>query len=139
MYLELVVNVPYWTFLDQAYDASKVHVLPSTEESRDDAALAKVSAARLRGPIAKGIDPDVAALLEDDQSLVSGDELEDDFVVIANDGVEKSSAPEFTANSEKLEDALESETDHSDTSEELEIGEGHKRPARLLDEQFELV
>ena len=114
---------------------------PSIEEARSDALLVSGNAFQLRGPSVKGVDPDVAALLEDDDyhSLVSGDELEDDFVVIANDGVEKPPAPQLTVNRNKLESALESETEYSDTSEELEIGNENERPGRLLDEQFELV
>ena len=117
-------------------------MLPSAEEARSDALLVSGKAFQLRGPSVKGVDPDVAALLEDDDdhSLVSGDELEDDFVVIANDGVEKPPAPQLTIDRNKLEEgSLESGTEYSDTSEELELGNENERPGRLLDEQFELV
>ena len=66
----------------------------------------------LRGPITKDIGPDVETLLTDgydDQSLVSCNDLEDDFVVIVT-------TPEFMIKNDKVEDVLETAAEDSGTS-----------------------
>lgn len=127
----------------KAFDASKVQVLSSAEENVNDsnALIVSGSVRRIKGPASKVIDSDVAALLDkdDNESLISGDELEDDFVAMANEGaenlpLEESQSKKDDSKPSKFisEESVEVE-DFEDDDEEYE------RPARFLDEQFELL
>lgn len=129
----------------KAFNASKVRVPLSVEESESNALDVSGGAHRIRGPISKVVDSDVAALLdkEDDESLVSGDELEDDFVVLANEDANAflSSSGEEDYRSSKVniehwdaEDQSEEEGEEYDNDDDQ-----HERPNRFLDEQFELL
>ncbi|KAH7434754.1 hypothetical protein KP509_06G033100 [Ceratopteris richardii] len=101
----------------------------------------------IRGPVSKVIDPDVAALLEvdDDGSIVSDDELEDDFVIVANENAEGSLAEKNGSEDEfktmkMISDHVDAyEKFEEDTDDDNDGNEEHERPARLLDEQFELL
>ncbi|MCO5569510.1 hypothetical protein L7F22_023223 [Adiantum nelumboides] len=83
----------------KAFDASKVRVPLAVKENQSTALTVSGGAHRIRGPVSRVIDFDVAALLdkEDDNSLVSGDEIEDDFVVLANEGIDEFSLEESSS------------------------------------------
>ncbi|KAI5055163.1 hypothetical protein GOP47_0030308 [Adiantum capillus-veneris] len=132
----------------KAFDASKVQVPSSAEESESNALCASGGARRLRGPVSKVVDSDVAALLdkEDDISLVSGDELEDDFVVLANEGVddfslEESASEEDDHQPSKINNQyLDAEENSEDDDYEKDHDDDRReRSTRFLDEQFELL
>lgn len=143
----------------QVYDSSKVPVQPAVEEDEKQIIEAVGSSTKaLRRPayVEEGLDAEVAAALanSDDSQFDSADELEDDFVVFANDNV----GEEYTADRDVVdsrgetskslaeeEDEDEDEEEYSDDEEEEETcstmaPESHQqRPTRLLDEQFENV
>lgn len=122
----------------KAYDASRVQI-SSTEDADDDIALlVSSSASQIHGPATKVVDPDLARLLEiDDGSVLdSADELEDDFVSRANEGTERSA----TVKSDVERSIPTVETESSDGGEGiLDFCNDEDRPARLLDEQFDLL
>lgn len=125
----------------KAYDASKLCVFSSMEDSDNDALLVIGSTSRIRGPTAKVVDSDVVALLEeeDDHSPVSADELEDDFIAMANKSGENLTVRE----SGSVQHALERPNfggESLDVSKEFEgDDDGYERPSCFLDEQFELL
>lgn len=144
----------------QVYDSSKVPVQPAVEEDEKQIIEAVGSSTKaLRRPayVEEGLDAEVAAALanSDDSQFDSADELEDDFVVFANDNVgeEESTADRAVVDSRgetskslaEEEDEDEDEEEYSDDEEEEETcstmaPESHQqRPTRLLDEQFENV
>lgn len=142
----------------QVYDSSKVPVQPAVEEDEKQIIEAVGSSTKaLRRPayVEEGLDAEVAAALanSDDSQFDSADELEDDFVVFANDNLgEESTADRAVVDSRGetsrslAEEEDEDEEEYSDDEEEEETcsttmaPESHQqRPSRLLDEQFENV
>lgn len=141
----------------QVYDSSKVPVQPAVEEDEKQIIEAVGSSTKaLRRPayVEEGLDAEVAAALanSDDSQFDSADELEDDFVVFANDNLgEESTADRAVVDSRGetsrslAEEEDEDEEEYSDDEGEEETcstmaPESHQqRPSRLLDEQFENV
>lgn len=142
----------------QVYDSSKVPVQPAVEEDEKQIIEAVGSSTKaLRRPayVEEGLDAEVAAALanSDDSQFDSADELEDDFVVFANDNLgEESTADRAVVDSRgeaskslAQEEDEDEEEEYSDDEEEEETcstmaPESHQqRPSRLLDEQFENV
>eukprot|EP00250_Pteridium_aquilinum_P013908 c21653_g1_i1 orf=736-2304(-) len=127
----------------KAYDASKVQVHSSAEENDSNALIVSGSARTIRGAVSKVVDSDVVALLdrEDGESLVSSDELEDDFVAMANEGVEDVLLEESGSQQGDVK-LPESNNEHFAEVEDFDDDDDddqHERPARFLDEQFELL
>jgi hypothetical protein len=135
----------------QVYDSSKVPVQPAVEEDEKQIIEAVGSSTKaLRRPayVEEGLDAEVAAALanSDDSQFDSADELDDDFVVFANDNLgEESAADRAVVDSRGEASKSLEEEEYSDDEEEEETcstmaPESHQqRPSRLLDEQFENV
>lgn len=142
----------------QVYDSSRVTVpqMPDADE-KQVIEIVGSSTRPLRRPsyVEEGLDPEVAAALanSDGSQFDSADELEDDFVVFANDNHEGStSLPPVGEISEtakvRADKELVEDDDDEDAGEFLDEEETHSsaatdnirlRPTRLLDEQFEMV
>ncbi|CAM6100187.1 unnamed protein product [Calypogeia fissa] len=148
----------------KAYDASKVDVQPVAEvedtATNEIIELVSSSTRPVRKPLSKDgvLDADIIAALENSEGsqLDSGDELEDEFVVVASvaeegqssrlndcgptpsgrlqDGVVQKPRPQ---NSDDREELYDDEGD--DDLEDLPGPPHRKRPTRLLDEQFETL
>ncbi|GFP95176.1 hypothetical protein PHJA_001662000 [Phtheirospermum japonicum] len=135
----------------KAYDASKVEVSKIYDDASDEKkALYGVASKTVGVRLQKVVDPEVAALLDDDASLKyesDVDDLEEDFVVKANflDG------REAEENDEKLTFAADSRVDHVQSSDSSVFGETEKRVSvsglesekprvrRTLDEHFDML
>jgi hypothetical protein len=93
----VVIGVGVWL---QVFDSSKVAVQP-VEEANDKKIIVAVGSSthRVRRPayVEHGLDPEVAAALENSEGseFDSAEELEDDFVVFANNNPEGSTSGEF--------------------------------------------
>lgn len=144
----------------QVFDASKVAV-QAVEEANEKKIIAAVGSSthQMRRPayVEHGLDPEVAAALDDSEGseFGSADELEDDFVVFANNNAEGSTSGEFQGGESaaarnsnlRLESSLvegdEEEGEWSESDSDARSGVSAEnerpRPSRLLDEQFEKV
>lgn len=144
----------------QVFDASKVAVQP-VEEANDKKIIATVGSSthQVRRPayVEHGLDPEVAAALDNSEGseFDSADELEDDFVVFANNNPEGRTSGEFPgadsvglrSGNLRLEGSVvegdEEEGEFCDEDEDARSGvtteNDRPRASRLLDEQFEKV
>lgn len=123
----------------KVYDASKVQI-PRTEENGDiDALLVSLNATQIRAPTTKILDPEVATKLEVDDGSVcnSADELEDDFIVRANEGGENIATVRSQSRKYMHSDVLSGSPEDKEALGLVYTDE--ERPARLLDEQFDLL
>ncbi|KAG0591113.1 hypothetical protein KC19_1G150700 [Ceratodon purpureus] len=142
----------------KVFDASKVAV-QAVEEANEKKIIAAVGSSthQMRRPayVEHGLDPEVAAALDDSEGseFGSADELEDDFVVFANNNAEGSTSGEFQGGESaaarnsnlRLESSLvegdEDEGEWSESDSDARSGVSAEnerpRPSRLLDEQFE--
>lgn len=131
------------------------------EEANDKKIIETVglSTHRVKRPayVEHGLDPEVAAALDNSEGseFDSADELEDDFIVFANNNPEGSTSQEFQAPENaalrnrnfRLESSvLEEDEDEEEFSDEdadvrsvVTTENDRPRPSRLLDEQFEKV
>ncbi|KAL6524750.1 hypothetical protein OROMI_030343 [Orobanche minor] len=132
----------------KAYDASRVQFSEISDAS-EDISLYSVASKTVGVRLKKVVDPEVAALLDDDSSKHGSDfeDLEDDFVVRANilDG------PTCEEIDEKLTFAADSKVDHVQSSDSRVFGAMEKgacvsglesekpRVPRPLDEHFDLL
>ncbi|KAL3640944.1 hypothetical protein CASFOL_015912 [Castilleja foliolosa] len=135
----------------KAYDASRVEVSKINDDATDEKkALYGVASKTVGVRLQKVVDPEVAALLDDDASLKYDsdvDDLEEDFVVKANFSDELKAEE----NDEMLSFPAESRVDHVQSSDSSVLGAMEKRvliPAlesekprvrRTLDEHFDML
>eukprot|EP00249_Psilotum_nudum_P022734 c28627_g1_i2 orf=310-1971(-) len=139
----------------KAYDASRVQIcyVPEEEADCNDTLHVDMGVPQIRGfaYTQRTFDPDVIALLEKTDGSVfdSADELDDDFVIKANDQTEGKGFQACVQDVQSADDvnflSLENQVEESEktTVNNCEtvagIYEAARRPTRLLDEQFELL
>ncbi|BBN20026.1 protein LTV1 [Marchantia polymorpha subsp. ruderalis] len=144
----------------KAYDATKVQVQPTDEDSKDAERkaieLVSSNTRPVRKPLLKEgvLDKDIIAALEDSDGsqFDSADELEDEFVILANDGVEErgSTANGASASGRSLNAGPKAKQSHVEESDEDFDSDGDydvdgvdfprkERQVRVLDEQFETL
>ncbi|XP_002967416.2 protein LTV1 homolog [Selaginella moellendorffii] len=126
----------------KAYDASKV---PVKEAVADESASNTTNLRPIRSAFVKvgGLDPEVAAVLEEsDFSDDDGDEsdgLEDDFILIANEGVEEEAKAE-TSNRKDLPPVKRFEEEEEEEVRSFAaMAITNERANGILDEQFEVL
>ncbi|KAL2610403.1 hypothetical protein R1flu_028976 [Riccia fluitans] len=144
----------------KAYDDTNVQVERTNEEGKEAErrAIEIVSSSSrvVRKPLSKEgvLDADILAALEnsDGSQFDSADELEDEFVILANDGIEEraSSANVASGSGRSQGAALSAKPSHTQESDDEfddedddcldeEALSREERPARFLDEQFEML
>lgn len=140
----------------KVFDSSKVPVqLVEEASAKKIIEVVGSSTHRVKRPayVENGLDPEVAALLDDSEGseFDSLEELEDDFIVFANNPPEGSTSQEFQAPEnatfkkmgfdfqESFPEGDEEEEEFSDEDEGARsaVTIEHNRPSRILDEQFE--
>jgi hypothetical protein len=153
-------------FWQQAYDASKVEFQPLGEVEEAEAPevieLVSSSSRPVRKPLSKEgvLDADILAALEnsDGEECNSGDELEDEFVIVASVAEEGQASgmvedPTTTRGSRQADGRAcqkqerEEDYDNEEVSDDEDDDEPRvvadrpttERPTRLLDYQFETV
>ncbi|KAL3612979.1 hypothetical protein CASFOL_043175 [Castilleja foliolosa] len=134
----------------RAYDASRVEVSKINDDATDEKkALYGVASKTVGVRLQKVVDPEVAALLDDDASLKYDsdvDDLEEDFIVKANFSDELSAEKD----DKKLNYPAESRVDHVQSSDSSVLGAMEKRVItplesekprvrRTLDEHFDML
>ncbi|KAL3690260.1 hypothetical protein R1sor_016569 [Riccia sorocarpa] len=144
----------------KAYDDKKVQVQRTNEEGKESERrtieLVSSSSRVVRKPLSSEgvLDADILAALENSEGseFDSADELEDEFVILANDGMEESasSANVASASGRSQESARpakqgrtqgsdgEFDEDEDDSLDEASLSR-EDRPTRFLDEQFEML
>ncbi|GAB2225148.1 hypothetical protein Drorol1_Dr00005936 [Drosera rotundifolia] len=130
----------------KAYDATKVRLSDAKAELNDETAYA-VAERTVNVRVQKVLDPEVVALLEDDESRFGSDVevLEDDFVLKGNLPEEGDEDDDFDVSEEfhqsfasAMSTRHDNGVDHEVLDEENFVDE-KPRVRRLVDEQFDLL
>ncbi|KNA08233.1 hypothetical protein SOVF_164440 [Spinacia oleracea] len=138
----------------KAYDASRVRIKEASEDTSPKT-LYNVAEKTVTVRVQKAVDPEIAALLEDDESDFGSDidDLEEDFVVQANHTEESGDVYEETSLSlvNNLQEEVLNESDtfiscdiqtvvaSNSTTEVVQSVNEKPRPQRLVDQQFDLL
>ncbi|XP_021754951.1 protein LTV1 homolog [Chenopodium quinoa] len=126
----------------KAYDASRVRIKEASEITSPKT-LYNVAEKTVTVKVQKAVDPEIANLLEDNESEFGSDidELEEDFVVLANHSEEIGDVYEEESLSSISNPHAEVQTGvaYNSTAEVVRSVNEDNRPQRLLDQQFDIL